>query len=54
MSDTKSDSDNLVVFVGVSENIKVTVDVHSKKDTSPEKQIVPETPDFKRRKLLSN
>ena len=54
MSDTKSDSDDSVVFVGVSENIKVQVDVHPKPETSPDITIVPETPDFKRMKLLPN
>ena len=53
MSDTNCDSDDSVVFVGVSENIKLQ-DVHPKPETSPYITIVPETPDCKRMKILPN
>ena len=53
MPGTNCDSDDSVVFVGVSENIKLQ-DVHPKPETSPDITIVPETPDCKRMKLLPN
>ena len=52
MSDTKTDSDDSIVFMGVSKNIQVTADVHEKPNTSPKLEVIPETPDFKKRKLL--
>ena len=52
MSDTKSDSDDSVVFVGISEEIKVQKDVHPKPETSPDITILQETPVFKKMKLL--
>ena len=52
MSDTKSDSDDSVVFVGISEEIKVQKYVHPKPETSPDITILQETPVFKKMKLL--
>ena len=47
-------SDDSVVIVGVSENIKVQKHVHPKPETSPDITILPETPVFKKMKLLPN
>ena len=52
MSDTKTDSDDSIVFMGISKNIQVTADVHQQVYTSPKLEVIPETPDFKKRKLL--
>ena len=48
MSDTKTDSDDSIVFVGVSTTIKVTADVHNQ-ETS-----VPETPKHPRKRKILN
>ena len=49
MSDTKTDSEDSVIFVGKSTNIKVTADVHRNPD------YVPETPSTrKRRRILDS
>ena len=54
---TTSDTDSSVIFVGLSQNIKVTADVHSNFDKEVNKLgIVPETPlkqqEKKPRKIL--
>ena len=48
MSDTKTDSDDSIVFVGVSTTIKVTADVHNSKTS------VPETPKHPRKRRILN
>ena len=48
MSDTKTDSDDSIVFVGVSTTIKVTADVHNPKTS------VPETPKHPRKRRILN
>ena len=49
MSDTKSDSDDSIVFVGISKNIKVTADVHKQGGSHN----APDKPkEHKRRRIL--
>ena len=50
MSDTKTDSDDSIVFVGVSTEIKATPDVHNPNTSVPE---TPKNP-RKRRILITN
>ena len=52
MCDTQSDSDDSVVFVGISEEIKVQKYVHPKPESSPDITILQDTPVFKKMKLL--